>query len=81
MTPRQKLDTVLGLVAAAQEAAAKLARELAELEESIDQQRAANEPATGLIDQAVGAMLEVERVAPQLTDLLAGVRAIQAVRS
>lgn len=81
MTPRQKLDTVLGLVAAAQEAAAKLARELAELEESIDQQRGANEPASGLIDQAVGAMLEVERVAPQLTDLLAGVRAIQAVRS
>lgn len=81
MTPRQKLDTVLGLVAAAQETAAKLARELAELEESVDQQRGANEPASGLIDQAVGAMLAVERVAPQLTDLLAGVRAIQAVRS
>jgi hypothetical protein len=81
MTPRQKLDTVLGLVAAAQEAAAKLARELAELEESIDAQRGANEPASPLIDQAVGAMLEVERVAPQLTGLLAGVRAIQAVRS
>jgi hypothetical protein len=81
MTPRKKLETVLGLVAAAQEAAAKLARELAELEESIDQQRGANEPASGLIDQAVGAMLAVERVAPQLSDLLAGVRAVHRVRS